>query len=364
MASTGYLDMNNFAINNHGITDLRKLLFLTVIDPEGEDNSLKDVLEINTGIEDGERVGGVGEFAPVGLPSSGCNPDWKGTKLATAEKQWKLGEYEIAEEICFADLEKTIVQYAMRRGTDIADLTGTDYIDAIVEPRMVLAMNKMLWRLAWFGDITADDVTGGGFITDGINLNLFHVCDGLFKRIFDIVSANPLQGISIAANSAATKIDQIAGIRASGVATSLMDKLIYDSNPKLLQHSDRVLLVTKSIADALAMDIKANNKGSDLQWQSLFNGFASATVYNQQQIISLPIWDEMIRMFEDDGTVWNLPHRAIYAPKSSLKLGINSNDMLSYLDIFFDKKSQTNNIIARDKVGTMTWEDDLIMAAY
>jgi hypothetical protein len=312
------------------------------------------------GVVPGSRVGGVGEMQAVGLPSTGCKPIFQASTIDTKEKTWELGEYEVAEEICYKDLEQTLVQFAMRTGTERADLTGTDYVDVIVEPRLRVALEKMIWRLAWFGDKQVDT----DIITAGVNADLFRVCDGLWKRIFALTASNPLQQVTIAANNAATYADQIAGIRASGVATKLMDDIIYDANPKILQKSDRVLLVTKSIADALAMDVKKNNIGSDLQWQSLFGGFVSATEYNQQTILSLPIWDELIRLYEDNGTKWNKPHRAVYAPKSSLKLGINSKDLIAFLDIWFSKDDQVNRMLVRDKVGTMTWEDDLIMAAF
>ena len=72
----------------------------------------------------------------------------------------------------------------------------------------------------------------------------------------------------------------------------------------------------------------------------------------------------MIRSFEDNGTTWNKPHRAVYAPKSSLKLGVNSDDMIAFLKVWFSDDDQENKMLVRDKVGTMTWEDDLITFAY
>ena len=360
MASTGFDFMNQFAVSNQGIMDLRELLFLEVL----QSGSINEIIDVVTGVIPGSRVGGVGEMSPVGLPSTGCNVQWKASKIATAEKIWELGGYEVAEKLCYADLESTMVQFAMRRGTDRADLTGTDYMDVIVEPLLRQALEKMIWRLTWFGDKMAADITGGGQITDGVNTDLFKVCDGLFKRILDLTASKPRQLVPIAANVAATYDSQIAGIRASGVMLDLMDSIIYDANPKLLQKSDRVLLMTQSMADALAMDVKRNNKGSELQWQSLFSGFVSATEYNGQKIISLPIWDEMIRSFEDNGTSWNKPHRAVYAPKSSLKLGVNSDDMIAYLKVWFSDDDQESKMLVKDKVGTMTWDDDLIMAAY
>ncbi|MDR2087113.1 MAG: hypothetical protein LBP72_08050 [Dysgonamonadaceae bacterium] len=366
MPSTGKEFFDQFAVSNQGITDLRELLFLSVL----QFGSINETMDVLTGVVPGSRLGGVGELEPVGRPSNGCAPDWKSSKIGTLEKTWNLGAYEIAESICYADLEQTMVQFAMRTGTDRADLTGTDYIDAIVEPRLRLAMEKMIWRLFWFGDTAAanvnivDGVNTGGNITSGVDPTLFTVTDGLFKRLLAITAANAEQRVVISANAQATKAAQLDALKATGVATSIFDRLVYDAPMKLRQKSDKILLVTQTLADALAIDVKANNKGSDLQWESLFDGFITATKYNGQTILALPIWDEMIRAFEDTGTKWNKPHRAVLASKNTLKGGVNSSNMIADLQIFFSQKDQTNYLLAKDKVGTLTWEDELVMFAY
>lgn len=363
MASTGLNDFNQFTVSNQGITDLRELLFLTVL----QMGSINETMDIMVGVQNGSRLGGVGELAPIGLPSNGCDPQWKASKISTLEKMWELGAYEVAENICYADLEATMVQFAMRKGTEIADLTGTDYMDVIVEPLLRQAMEKMIWRLMWFGDKDAKN-TGleegeGGVITAGVDPALFKVCDGLFKRIFAITAKNAAQRVAIEANTKTTYADQIAWMRGENAATGVMDQLVYNAPMELRQKSDRVVLATQSFADALAIDIK-RTKGSDLQWQSMFGGLVSATQYNGERILALPIWDEMIRTFEDTGEAWTNPHRVVFASKNTLKGGVESRDMIASLDIFFDKLTQKNYMLAKDKVGTLTWEDNLIMAAY
>ena len=360
MASTGKSYVDQFTINNQGIMDLRELLFLTVL----QMGSINETLDLMTGIVPGSRLGGIGEMEPVGLPANGCNPQWNASKIATLEKIWELGAYEVAEKICYQDLEETLVQFSMRRGTNRADLTGTDYMDIIVEPTLRQALEKMVWRLLWFGNKSASNVDDGGQITDGINSNLFVTCDGLFKRLFDITALDSSLNVPIAANTAASYAAQIAGIRADGVATSIFDTLIYDAPMRLRQKSDKLILTTQTLADALAGDIKRNNKGSELQWQSLFDGFVYATQYNGHTILSLPIWDEMIRSFEDNGTSWNKPHRAVFAGKSNLKAGVHSNNMIADLKIWFSDDDQDNKMLVRDKLGTLVWEDDLIMFGY
>jgi len=360
MASTGKSYVDQFTISNQGIMDLKELLFLTVL----QFGSINETLDMMTGVVPGSRLGGIGEMEPVGRPANGCSPQWKASKIATVEKLWELGAYEIAENICYQDLEETLVQFSMKKGTDRADLTGTDFMDIIVEPTLKTAMEKMAWRMLWFGDKNALNVDDDGVITDGVDISLFTVCDGLFKRLFDITAANPAQRITIAANAATTYAAQRSAIWTNGVATSIFDNLIYNSPMRLRQRTGNLLMVTQTLADALAGDIKRNNVGSELQWQSLFGGLVSATVYNDQKILALPLWDDMIRTFEDNGTSWNFPHRAVLANKLDLKAGVNSTSALADLQVWFSQDQQKNFMLARDKWGTLTWEDDLIMFGY
>lgn len=93
--------------------------------------------------------------------------------IAAAQKEWEIGDWQIPLEMCYTDLENTIAKYCLKTGTNIGDLTSTEYMDGIVLPKLSEAMMKMMWRFTWFGDKSAASVTGGGQITDGVNIELF-----------------------------------------------------------------------------------------------------------------------------------------------------------------------------------------------
>lgn len=360
MASTGQFDINQLTPDNGAVMDLRELLFLTVLQSE----ALEKTLNLYPGAIHGKKIGGVGEMGLVGEYMPNCKPTWNSTNIATQEKEWDLGEWTIAEEICYKDLKDTLVRYAMRKKTSVADLTGTDYMDIIVEPTLSNAMTRMLWRLYWFGDKSAANVgADGGIITVGVDPKFFSICDGFFKRLFAITATNANQRVEIAANTEATYKAQRDAIRAEGVATGIFDKLVYDADMRIRQASDKLVLCTQSYADALAIDVKRTT-GSDLQWESLFGGLVSATRFNGEEILALPLWDEMIKAFEDNGTALNKPHRVLYIPKSNLLAGVESNNLLAELDIWFSKDDQVNRMIARDVIGTIVWEDELVQFAY
>lgn len=186
MASTG-LNFSNLTPDNGAIKDLKRLIFLAVTDPE----SLGKIFNFLPKQKHGEKVGFIGEFGMVGKASQGCNPTFGTSVLATSEKEWDIREWEVAEKICYKDLEGTVAQVAMRTKTNIADLTGTEYTDYILAPRLELAIRKMLMRYAWFGDKAADTVTDGGNLLDSIDPAYFTLVDGFWKRLFTLAAATP-----------------------------------------------------------------------------------------------------------------------------------------------------------------------------
>ena len=144
-------------------------------------------------VTNGKKAGFIGEMEDIGVAGSGCDPEYKKVAIAAAQKEWEIGDWQIPLEMCYTDLENTIAKYCLKTGTNIGDLTSTEYMDGIVLPKLSEAMMKMMWRFTWFGDKSAASVTGGGQITDGVNIELFKTCDGFFKRLFAICTNNAEQ---------------------------------------------------------------------------------------------------------------------------------------------------------------------------
>lgn len=361
MASTALNDLKKLTPSNQAIQDLRELIFLSTL----QYGSLAETLTFQYGAKNGKYVGGIGEFDIIGESKKLCKPTFNSTKIATQEKKWELGAFVVSESLCADDFAETVARFCMNTGTRKADLTDTDLLAHIVEPRLKTAIEKGLWRYYWFGDKTAKNVSAQGIITDGVDTKHFTAVDGLFKRLYDITATNASRRIKIDANGEASKALQRSKLFEDGVATGIFDDLIYGANIKLRQQTDKVVLCTQSYADALASDVKKTNKGSDLQWESLFDGLVSATKYNGETILALPIWDEMIASYEDQGDTLKFPHRVLYASKSALWGGVESeNDFMPNLDIWFSKDDQENKILGREEVGTLIWEDDLVQFAY
>lgn len=360
MASTG-LNFANLTPDNGAVKDLRKLIFRAVLGAE----QVGRICNVLPKQRHGEKAGYVGEFGLIGRASSKCNPEFESNLLTTEEDTWDIKEWEVAEKICYADLEGTVAQTAMKTGTDIADLTGTDYIDYILMPRLELAVRKMILRFAWFGDKEAKNVAEGGVLKAGVSASRFNVTDGFWKRIFALVAKDASRHTAIAANAETTWAKQKAAFRAAGVATGIMDDLISDASLVLREQPNGVIYITQAFKDALDRDIKANNKGSEMQWTALFDGVMSSK-YNGIEVVVVPFFDEIIQNYEATANAgqYNKPFRAIYTIKDNLLVGTESESEISSIEIWFNRDEQVNKIHAKDKLGTLIAQGDLVQVAY
>ena len=356
MASTG-LDFSQITPDNGAVRDINRLVFKDVLSAE----RIGTLLNIFPRVFNGDKLGLVGEFGLVGLESTGCNPEWGNDAIATEEKTWDIATWQIAEKLCWADVENTLVKYTLNTGTDITDMTANDYLDEIVVPRLELALMKMYVRIAFFGDTAAETVTDGGVIKDTVNPAYFTLTDGIFKQLFTSVTAGTTPHITIAANSEATIAAQLAAINSE--ARTALDNMIAAANPALRQASDQVIYVTQAFATGLEAQLLSNCCGSDLAWTALFGGIRETT-YRGIRLVVVPQWDEIIQSYMGNGTAYNLPFRAIYTTSRNLALGVNGTDEFAGLRITFDPVTLYNYIYATDKMGALVLDNKMAVIGY
>ena len=310
-------------------------------------------------VKEKDPIALLGEMEMVGKKGGGCDPNYEEKGIANSQKRWELGQWEIPVKICYEAIKGTIGEYSLKTGTAIGDLTSTDFM-TIFADALQRAMEQMIWRFGWLGDKEAALAgEGGGKLTAGLDVSNFNVCDGLFKRIF---TATATKHTAIAANSETTAALQISALRKSGAATTLVDTILMDADTRIVDDSDAVLLMTRSLADALTYDLKKTYHDI-MPWEKLFDGFEVAT-YNGVKIARVGIWDRMIKAYEKGETTINLPHRAVFCNPKHLMIGTDADNLISDLDIWFDQKERRNYLYATGKIGTALLEEDMIYAAY
>lgn len=354
------IDFSQLTPDNGAIRDLSHILLTDIVSPE----RLGSLFNIFTGVFNGDKLGVIGEFGLVGKAEEGCSPTYEDSTLATAEKTWDIAGVQVAEKICYADLLNTFVKYNLigKEGDELRNA----YLEEVILPRLRTAISKAFFRIAFFGDKQADTVANGGVLKNTVNPAYFTLTDGFWKQLVAITTGDPSKYVAISANSQATYTAQKAAIRTSGAAVGAIDDVITSATPALRQAADQVIYVTNAFKDALDADLKANYPGSDLHWEEIFAGIRETT-YNGITLRAVPMLDEIVQGYEINSaeTGWNNPYRIIYTTKANLALGINGKEgLMEDVDIIFDRKDRRNYYYAKDRIGALVVDDNLVVVAY
>lgn len=346
----------NIPLQPENLDSLRDAIIKKVLD----DENLRRVVTIKR-VKTGEPLAIIGEMDAVGHAGAGCNPTYEEIGIGNSVQRWALGAWEIALKICYENLEDTIAEYSLRTGTAIGDLTGTDFMAVFLE-LLETQMRRMLWRLVWFGDTTAQNITDGGVITNGVDVTLMTANDGLWKRLFAIATADATKRTAISANSAASYAAQKSAMMAAGYATTLVDNILLEASGRVNANGAATLFMNKKFADYLAHDIKVTYKDI-LPFERIFDGVYLAR-YGGVEVVALETWDYMIDTYENTSAKWNLPFRAVLANPNNLLVGVDKENPVDDIDIIFDRVNRMNHVYATGKLDTMVAQPDLVHVAY
>lgn len=350
--------LSGLTVSSGAIQNLKKLLVMELF----TDPDLEQFFTFVPNAKKGDKIGWRGTMSDVGWAGDQCKPTYKKPKVNFAEKTWDIGSWNIPLELCYTDIVGTIAEYCLKTGTEIGDMTGTDYMDVIIYPALKEAMIKMMWRIIWFGDKDAKLSNASGVISTTSDVELFKPCDGLFKKLFAVGTANAKQKVTIAANSEASTAEQLAKIKDAGVAIGIFDSLLENADSRIAGMEGAGIFATKSLCDALTKDLKREYK-EILTWEQIFGGI-KVTEYNGIKVFCLPIWDRMIMEYQNNGTKLNLPHRAVFGSPSQMLVGSPANEIISELNTWFNQDERTNKIYATGKIGTEIGQDDLFQLGY
>lgn len=327
----------NIPLQPENLDSLRDALIKNVL----EDENIREVLTIDR-VRSGEPLAVIGEMDAVGNKSTGCCPEYKQIGIGNSVKRWNLGEWQIPLEICYADLEGTIAEYALKAGTEIGNLEGTDFL-AIYLELLQTQMRRMIWRLAWFGDTAAETITDGGQLAATTDPTLFTVCDGLFKRIAAGVTGGTIEEVDTTA--ATTMLEAIETLLDGAPAT-------------INQNGEATLIMPRSYARKLARDIRTQYHDI-MPWERVFEGVEVAR-FDGVKVASVAAFDYMHQTFFD-ASVNPLP--IVYTIPRNLHLGCDANNPVSDLDIFFDQSCRKQKVYASGRMDTLIGEDGNIAVA-
>ena len=352
------IDLSNFNFNGYQVQSVKELVWELLASVEGALSFVTtfDNIKVNT------EVGFIGEGGLVGLASTGCEPTAQDYQIGTRKVTWQPKDWEILLELCYTDLTSTIAAFDLKNGLEKPDITRSDYL-ALMAEALHRSIEKFLWRFFWFNDTAAATVTNGGVITNGTNVGYFNLIDGFWKQIFTQVTAHPEQKVSIAANAELTKALQESQLTPSSVS-ALLYEMTYKAPIILRQQTDKAIYVTQSVYDAYKKSLSDVSVAALESRQENFINGMPALKCNGWDVVAMPMWDEIIRAYEDNGTTYNKPHRALAVTKKILGAGFDKVGDFEKLDIWYNKDTRKVKVEAMGNGDAKLLDPKLFVAAY
>lgn len=332
-------DLDALTMNPEEATQVSQAVFERAI-LEGD---LSETHDIVTGIQHKTQIPFIGNIGLIGKKVTSCDRGINPAQIPLTEKFWDPVLIGDRFKHCAVDVPQLfkLFKKAKRVNPDFYDRIGSEEMGVIVS-KLETALKSMLNRLVWFGDKAAENVTDGGVITDGIDIDYFNIIDGLWKQIMTEVPAGAANHVNIVANEAASYALQVlADDVALTIFRSMFNKLDAKFFQALEDGAQPELLVTRELQQ---------NYWDTLEKKSLNFSLAETTDgITKMSYRGIPIkvrydWDNNIRSYQDNETTWNLPHRALLTVKENIPVGTLSEADFNTLESWYEKKDKANYV--------------------
>jgi hypothetical protein len=314
--------------------------------------------DLATGIKNDREIGiAPGTLGLMGKAAQGCTPTADTLLNTVALKTWSPKRIEVILDQCATDIAASMAKLSRKLGVQVNDLTGTEYF-AWILAMLQTDIPKMILRHAWMGNTSANNVdeSPAGVLTSGVDPDYFNILNGFFYQLAVIYGTTPAQKIAVDGNSQATRALQFSVLTPTLAQTAL--NAVVDAAPAVLAgQADRLILVTRSVAQKAYRRLQELGMPYKIELQT--NGF-EVSQWDGIPMYVVPLWDEWIAAYENNGTKLNNPHRIVMTTKSNLVIGMEGTTLFDNVNSFYDQKSRTNRIEVSDAFDVKILNDDLV----
>lgn len=352
------INNGTFSFNKEELKDWSKVIHeLTFANKE-----LNSLHEVETGIKYNTQIVFSAKGGLLGKAVTGCTPNAI-TGITLSEKTWTPAQEDFRLEHCSADVDQQdkLVNQMAKMNPDFYNIiegsqsTIGDFMVASIIDRF----NEELLRKIWFND-TASAIQPTGVITTGTDLGYFNTFNGLFKQIKTEISTSDKNYVEIAKNAGVTYSAQAL---ASGESIAVLKEMYNKADSRLLSSVGAKFYVTRSLFDGYLNDLESLQTTGAGNTVITENG-QLVLRYRGYEVVNMEIWDRSIASYENDGTILNLPHRAVFSTPANLKVGTLSTDDFGTVDAFYDMYHKVNVIDGIYTIDAKLMESYLTVAAY
>ena len=323
---------------------------------------LSDAHFIATGIQMKTQIPIFGQLGLMGKVSNGCTPVANAGTIVASQKYWDPYLSQDRFTHCQADINQLFKMWP-KSSTALQTWENIDAaLLAFLTERLEAAMINNITRIVWFADKGALLVANGGVLKAGTDIAYFTQMDGLWDQIFTAVTAVTIpaaQKIDIAKNSEASYAAQQALD-----STTALDVLrgLYNALPaEAFDGTGLKFQITRS----LYLNWKDYLEDKSLVFQlSTAEQGASMDNYRGIPIVVRNDWDRNIRAYEDNGTTWNKPHRAVLTNIANIPIGTSDEGAFNSFDAFYDKVTMSHYFDTAWYLDAKLLEETQIAVAY
>lgn len=349
------LDVSGLTLNTEEAREIGE----AILEAEFVQGILSEDHEIVTGIEHKKQIPFVGKISDSLKVASGCTPN-EGGVLTFSEKTWDPVKMDSRFTHCADDLNNLlkIFRKAQKVNPDFYNRVDSPEL-GLVAARIGTMLREVLPIKVWFSDTAADTVANAGVLKNGTDKTLYNMFDGLWKQIFAAITAGSTYHVNISANEGNSYVNQALSADAG---FDILEAMYLAADERLREDPDAEFLVTRSIADNYRSTIRTDTKGAGFIERMengtpvlMFEGIPVKVKYE---------WDRHIKAIEDNGTIYNVPHRALLTIKENIPVGTLSESDFDEIDSFYDKTLKSNIMDVALSLDAKFLETYMAVAAY
>lgn len=329
-----------------------------VIETIFENPAVTDLMTVYDGIVAKKQIPFLGILSKITKADAGCGQGQTAKNIPMTEKFWEPEAVKIWLTMCGSEVDDSFWVFAQNTGVDRDNVTGTDIARFVVD-RMSSAAQEDLLRIIWFNDTAAANVSGSGTIKNGVSLADYNIIDGLWKQIFAIVATTAARKTAIAKNALSTYALQMA--LGTSDALDTFRKMIEASDPRLNAAPNKFFIATRTLVENYAAYLES--QGNSTSFERIENGYVMLR-YRGIPVFGFDFWDRTIQADMQNGTKYDLPHRAVLTVKENLAVGYDASNAVGDFRVWYSEDTELNNFKGKYRVDAKVLQDYMIQAAY
>ena len=237
---------------------------------------------------------------------------------------------------CSDVFEGTVYENALKTGTEVRDLTGTEIQKIITNDLIIPAASRDLFKIMSFGDTGSGDAFING-------------CDGMWTKLIAGEATYEVKRTTTAIGATLSAGQAIASLEEAYTEAEIILKQIEPGKKKFF--------VTGSIAEDYQKTLETQN-ATEAGWMQIQDGVMKL-YYRGIEVVPIYAWDEYLSASSSAN-----PHRILYTSVDNHVIGVEKANDVNKLDVWFSKDDNVMKYEGRFKVGYNYVHGDLQIIAY